>query len=313
MCAQAQVDVAGVALTLVKFRHEGYGAAVLGGDLLGAVLVDGVPVRGRKRAVEPEVDLMLPEVALAFGVLHGEPRPRHRVADAPEQGLYTRRPQERVVDIVIVGGLQIPVPLAPGTLVGIHKDYELEFCTHEGFEAALGEAFELALENLPWRGHDRRAVLPEKVAGHERRPLLPGNTPEGLHVRLEDEVAVAALPGGHRVALHGVHLHVHGEQVVAALGVVLDHLVEKVGRRQTLALQASLHIRHREEDGVYSSGLYLRPQRFEVEATLDLRRVHWFLLLSSLRPARIRPSRSWQTPPPAPGSPGGGDCRGGSR
>src|SRR5215213_1607280 len=160
MCAQAQVDVAGVALTLVKFRHEGYGAALLGGDLLGAVLVDGVPVRGRKRAVEPEVDLMLPEVALAFGILHSEPCPRLRIADAPQQGLYARRPKERVVHVVVIGGLQIPVPLTPGPLVGVHKDYELQLRTHEGFEAAPGEAFELAPQNLPRRGHDRRSVLP---------------------------------------------------------------------------------------------------------------------------------------------------------
>src|SRR5918995_5352441 len=35
---QAQVDVAGVTLALVELRHKGDGAALLGGDLLGAVL-----------------------------------------------------------------------------------------------------------------------------------------------------------------------------------------------------------------------------------------------------------------------------------
>src|SRR3712207_8644284 len=52
--------------------------------------------------------------------------------------------------------------------------------------------------------------------------------------------AVAAFPGGHRVALYGVHLHVHGQQVVAAFGIVLDHLVEEVSRCETLALEPAL-------------------------------------------------------------------------
>ena len=37
------------------------------------------------------------------------------------------------------------------------------------------------------------------------------------------EVAVAALPARHRVAVDGVHVDVDGEQVVAALGAVADH------------------------------------------------------------------------------------------
>src|SRR5215210_368808 len=103
LAAQAQVDVAGVPLELIELGHKGYRAALLGGDLLGAVLVDRVPVGGLQSAVEPEVDLVLPEVALALRILHRESCPRHRVADAPEQGLDARRPKKRVVDVVVVG------------------------------------------------------------------------------------------------------------------------------------------------------------------------------------------------------------------
>src|ERR671911_2823212 len=91
LAAQAQVDVAGVALPLVELRHEGDGAALLRCYLLGPVLVDRVSVRGGESAVEPEVDLVLPEVALALRILHREPRPCHRVADAPQQRLDARR------------------------------------------------------------------------------------------------------------------------------------------------------------------------------------------------------------------------------
>src|SRR5918993_3834847 len=125
LAAQAQVDVAGVALALVELGHEGDGAAFLGGDLLGAVLVDSMPVRGRQSTIEPEVDLVLPEVALALGVLHRESRRRHRIADASQQRLDACRPQKRVVDVVIVGRFEISISLAPGLLVRVHEDYEL--------------------------------------------------------------------------------------------------------------------------------------------------------------------------------------------
>src|SRR5919107_1521482 len=137
--AQAQVYVAGVALAFVELRHKGDGAALLGGDLLGAVLVDGVPVRGGQSVVEPEVDLVLPEVALALRIFNRETSPRHRVADAPEQRLDARRSKQRVVDVVVVGGLQISVPFTPRFLVGVHEDDELEFGPYEGFEATFGE------------------------------------------------------------------------------------------------------------------------------------------------------------------------------
>src|SRR5215211_44846 len=258
LAAQAQVDVAGVPLELIELGHKGYRAALLGGDLLGAVLVDRVPVRGRERAVELEVDLVLPVVALALGVLNREPRPRHRVPYAPQERLDARRAQKRVVHVVVIGGLEVPVALAPGLLVSIHEDEELELRAYPGLEVALGEALELAPEDLARRGYHRGAVLPNQVAHRERRPLLPGHDPQGREVRLEDEVPVALLPGAHGVALDCVHLDVDGEQVVAALRVVLDHLVEEVGGGEALALQAALHVHHPYEDGIYPSCVYLR-------------------------------------------------------
>jgi hypothetical protein len=251
------VDVAGVALALVELGHKGDGVSFLSRYLLRAVLVDRVSVCGREGAVELEVDLVLPEVALALGVLHREPGRSHGVPDAPQQRLDARRPEQRVVHIVVVGGLEVPIPLAPRFFIRVHEDEELQLRPDEGFEAALGEALELALEDLARRRHHCGAVLPHQVARHERRPLLPGHDPHRREIRLEDEVAVAPLPRGHRVALHGVHVHVHGQEIVAPFGVVLDDLVEEVGRGEPLALQPPLHVRHRYEDGVYPSGVNL--------------------------------------------------------
>jgi hypothetical protein len=38
---------------------------------------------------------------------------------------------------------------------------------------------------------------------------------------------------------------------------VLDDLVQEVRRGEALALKAALHVRHRYQDGVYPSGVYL--------------------------------------------------------
>jgi hypothetical protein len=73
LAAQRQVDVARVALALVELRHERDRVALLGRELLGAVLVDRVRVGGRQRVLVGEVDLVLAEVALALGVLDREP------------------------------------------------------------------------------------------------------------------------------------------------------------------------------------------------------------------------------------------------
>src|SRR5579871_5653472 len=49
------------------FGHEGDGQSVQSGDLLGAVLVDGVTVGHLQRVGVVQVDLVLAEPPLAFG------------------------------------------------------------------------------------------------------------------------------------------------------------------------------------------------------------------------------------------------------
>jgi hypothetical protein len=71
-----------------------------------------------------------------------------------------------------------------------------------------------------------------------------------LEVRDHHEVAVAALPGRHVVAVDGVHVHVDGEQVVASLGVVLHDFVEEMPRRQSLPLETPLHVCDTQQHGV---------------------------------------------------------------
>ncbi len=244
------VDVARVALELVELRHVGDRHPLLGGDLLGAVLVDHVIVGGLQRLVVVEVDLVLAEVALALRVLDLQSRSHHLVADPPDQRLDPGRAEHRVVDVVEVRRLEVSIALLPGLLVGVAKDDELELGAGGGRPAALGEPGELAAEDLARRGDDVGAVLPGEVGHQHRRALVPGDRAQGVEVGLHHEVAVAALPRRHLVAGDGLHVDVDREQVVAALGAVLDHLVEEVGSGQPLALEAPLHVGDRQQDGV---------------------------------------------------------------
>lgn len=148
------MDVAGVALALVVLGHEGERDALLRGDLLGARLVDGVLVAGDQGLVVPEHDLVLSGVALALGRLDGESRARHLVADAAQQRFDAAGAEDGVVDVVLVDRRQVAVAAVPGLFVGVLEDDELELGADVGRVAVLGEAFQLAAQDLAGRGGD---------------------------------------------------------------------------------------------------------------------------------------------------------------
>ena len=207
-------------------------------------------VGGAQRVRVVEVDLVLAEVALALGVLDDHPRRDHAVADAADQRLHAGGAEQRVVDVVEVRRVQIAIALVPRLLVGVLEDQELELGARVGAPAALGQARELPAQDLARGGDHVRAVEPGDVGQAHHRALLPGHGAQRVEVWLEQHVAVAALPRGHRVALDRAHVDVDRQQVVAALRPVLGHLVEEVRRRQALALQAPLHVGHRQQDRV---------------------------------------------------------------
>ncbi len=192
--AQREVDVARGALALVELRHVGDRHALLGGDLLGAVLVDRVLVGGLQRGAVGEVDLVLAEVALALGVLHAQARAGHRVADAAEHRLDPGGAEDRVVDVVEVGRLEVAVVARLRLLVARLEEDELELGRGGRLEPALGEAVELAAQDLARRGGDGLAVGPREVGEAQRRALEPGDRAQRVEVRLHLEVAVAAFP-----------------------------------------------------------------------------------------------------------------------
>ena len=162
------MDVAGVALALVVLGHEGQRLALLGRDLLGAVLVDAVLSAVSDDLVELEGDLVLAEVALALRRLDDEPRPVHVVADGAQQRLDPAGAEQRVVDVVLVGRRQRPVGGVPGLLVGVVEDDELELGAGERVVAERSAA------RSTWRLQDLSGRLEDRASG--RRRARPGRT-----------------------------------------------------------------------------------------------------------------------------------------
>ena len=198
---------------------------------------------------------MLAEVALALGALDVQPGVVHRVADRPQQRLDPAGAEDRVVDVVLVDRRQVAVRRVRGRLVRRVEGDELELGAGQRGPALLGAAVELGLEDRPRRLEHGGVVEPDQVALDHRGRRQVGEHPDRPLVEDELHVAVPALPGGDRVAADGVHVHVDREQVVAALGAVVDDDVREVAPVQPLALQPALHVGERDHDGVDVTGV----------------------------------------------------------
>ena len=140
LVAHRQVDVAAVALALVELRHEGQRLAVVAGDRLRAVLVDGVLVGGLEHLRVAEGDLLLAEVALALHALAVQPGAVHRQPDVAQQRLEPARGEQVVVDVVVGRRREIAIAAGPGIPIRVVEDDELELGAGVGGESAVGEA-----------------------------------------------------------------------------------------------------------------------------------------------------------------------------
>ena len=134
----------------------------------------------------------------------------------------------------------------------------------------------------------RGVVMIEHVAQHERRRRQPGNAPERRQVRLHREIAVALLPIGDRVARHRLHVDVVGEEIVAAVGLLIG-AVEEILDVETLADQTSLHVGHAGDDGVDLAAIGGNAQLFQCQSAGHARRLGFEVIAT--RPARKRAAR----------------------
>ena len=207
-------------------------------------------VRGGNGVRVAGVHLVLAVPRLALGELDRNACGLHPAADRPEVGLVHGRREDVVVEDVGDRRSEVPVVLLVGLGVALLVQIELELGGEERCVAHLGRALVLGDQDLAGRGDDRRAVVVDDVAQHHRGAVEPWDPAQRCHVRGDAEVAVALLPVRHLVARHGLHLHVEGEEVVAALDPVLGDLVEEVVDLDPLAEQTALHVRERRDDGV---------------------------------------------------------------
>ncbi len=258
--------MAGVAFAFVVLRHERQSTALLRRDLLGTILVDDVVVARRHCVAVLERDLVLAEVALPLGRLDLHPGVPHAEPDRPKHRFDAARAEDGVVDVVLVGRYEIVVVLVGRRLVSFVEQDELEFRADVGGPAKGGESFDLALQDLPRRFGDGCAVEPLGVGQQQRGPRLPWHSPQGRQVGRHHQVAVAAIPGGDAVSVHGVHLDVYREEIIAALGAMVEDVAQEMRGVHSLALQTPLHVGDGNDDCVdqvvlNSSAKFVEAQR----------------------------------------------------
>ena len=257
------VDVARAArLVRGRFRHERHGDVFLVRDLLEALLEDDVVVGHGQRAVVAHVELVLALGRLALGRLDDHARGLQRAADAAVVELGARALEQVVVLDVLADGLEVNVALGVRGLVAVRVDKVLELRRDVRAAEARGvDGVELAPEHGPRRdgdGRARRAVA--HVALDERRLLAPRARAQRRQIRHEVEVAVALGVAEARVAVDGVHGHVHGREVVAGVRAVAQGVGEEEVGVEELAHGTAVEIVHHDHDRLDVARRDARPE-----------------------------------------------------
>ena len=227
---------------LVVLGHEGHRPALGPGDLLDRVLDDGVDVGRFQRAGIADVDLLLAGAGLALGVLHRHPRGVEAGADRPHHILLLGGLEDVVV--LVIGAHRRHAAIAGGVQVGVgvREEEELQLRGHHRLVAHLAEPGDLALEHGARRmRHLGMGMVVEHVGEDQRGARNPGRPAQRREVGLHHIVAVARGPARRLVAGHRLHLEVGGEQVVAAVGLLVAALEEEF-RLEALSHQPALHV-----------------------------------------------------------------------
>ena len=226
------------------FRHEGDRQPRRMGHLLDPVLGDRVEIRRRQRLGIADIDLVLPRLGLALGILDRNARAIKPVAHGPHQMLFLRGAEDAVVVVVAHDRRHPPVTLVAQRIEPLLEDVELELGRHHGVEPHRLGPRHLPLQHRP-RGmrHLLVRVMVKQIAHHHRRPRQPGNQSQCAQIRLVDIVAIACGPIGRLVTGHRRHIHVDGKQIVAAMRLV-PAAIDEMGGMEPLAHQAPLHVDH---------------------------------------------------------------------
>ncbi|MNF73957.1 hypothetical protein D3C84_559770 [compost metagenome] len=245
---------AGTGGVVAPLGHERDRLALQLRDLLAGVLDDDVVVGHGHGVGVADVDLFLARAPFTLGVFHGNAGCLQVLADRPQHRLFTGGLEDVVVLDVMAGGFRFVIVALVDHLVALIEQIELEFRGKHAGIAALAQALDLLFQNRPRAvGQVLAMVMIEHVAQHQRRALKPGHAPQGGHVGLEHEIAVALAPAGRGVTRHRFHVDVVGQQVIAAVGFFMAAVDEKLDL-EALADQASLHVDHADQYGIDFAG-----------------------------------------------------------
>ncbi len=183
-------------------------------------------VRHRQHLGVANVELVLAGRRLPFRVLNRDAGVPQRPTGRPDVRLDPGPLQEVVILVVPAGRGQPGVTPIVGLAVGIVVEEEFQLGGGLHNEPHLRRPIDLAPQDRSWR-HRYQIVTGHHVAQHEGGPVGPGRRAQGGQVGDKMEIAVAPLPVGVAVAGHRLHLHVDGQQVIAAVGAVADGIVDE--------------------------------------------------------------------------------------
>jgi hypothetical protein len=232
-------------------------------DLLAGVLDDRMHVGRVERVRIADVDLLLPRVGLALRILDRNAGAVEAVPDRAHHVLLLRGAHDRVVLVPASNRAEVAIVFVPERLEGLLEQVELELGRHHRLEPHGAGAGDLALQHRAGRVGDLLvAMVVEHVAHHHRRAGKPRHTAERREIGLVDVVAVARRPACRLVALHRVHLEIGGQQVVAAMRLLVPSAHEMRGV-EALAHETALHVHDAGKHRVDLSGSDGGLQRVE--------------------------------------------------
>ena len=88
------------------------------------------------------------------------------------------------------------------------------------------------------------------IADYQGGALLPGGHAHGVQVGYQMKVTIAERPVGILITRHRLHLHIHGEQIVAAVGAVAADMLEKEAGVIAFAHKAPVEISKHDHHGI---------------------------------------------------------------
>src|SRR5690606_19657536 len=185
--------------------------------------------------------------------------------------------------------------LGTGRTVSFGKQVELELGSEVAAIATLGEPLDLFAEDgarRMWQILVRMVI--EDVAQHQGRLFQPGHAADSGKIRLQDEIAIALGPACRLVARHRLHIDVVGQQVVAAMRLVISGFDEE-GGEEALADEPPLHIHGGYQHGVdlicRHCTLQLIERKFPGHPLSSPTR--WIVFENGVRPPKRRPDKAY--------------------